>query len=221
MTIGTRSVLFGAHQFFIHPWFVAWGWWKLYGFPWDPRLWAAFFLHDLGYLGKPNMDGPEGEEHPVLGAKLLARFDGHRPFKPKYMVNLGVTDKVLPCWETRRGTVAMGRWALLCLLHSRFYSRQLKLPVSQLCYADKMAICLTPHWLYLPMTRATGELREYMVRSEQKEGAKYANMVNYATDERQWYENMRRYLRRWVEVHKDGQSDTWTPIVPPRQESSE
>ena len=53
MKIGTRSVLFGAHAFWLHPWFVAAAWWKLYGFPWDPRLWVAFFLHDLGYFGKP------------------------------------------------------------------------------------------------------------------------------------------------------------------------
>jgi hypothetical protein len=31
MRIGTKSVLFGAHQFAIHPWFVAWGWLKLHG----------------------------------------------------------------------------------------------------------------------------------------------------------------------------------------------
>jgi len=76
MRIGTRSVLYGAHCFFIHPWFVAWGWWKLYGFPWDPRLWFAFFLHDIGYLGKPNMDGPEGEEHPRLGANIMYHLFG-------------------------------------------------------------------------------------------------------------------------------------------------
>ena len=72
MTIGTKSVLFGAHQFLLHPWFVAWGWWTLYGFPFDPRLWVAFFVHDLGYIGKPNMDGPEGELHPRFGARLMA-----------------------------------------------------------------------------------------------------------------------------------------------------
>jgi len=64
MKVGTKSVLFGAHCFFLHPWFVAAAWWKLYGFPFDLRLWVAFFCHDLGYLGKPNMDGPEGETHP-------------------------------------------------------------------------------------------------------------------------------------------------------------
>ena len=51
MTVGTKSVLFGAHCFLIHGFFVARGWWTLWGFPWDPRLWTAFFVHDLGYLG--------------------------------------------------------------------------------------------------------------------------------------------------------------------------
>ena len=71
MKIGTRSVLFGAHCFFLHPWFVAAAWRKLYGFPRDPRLWVAFFVHDLGYLGKPNMDGAEGERHVEFGARLM------------------------------------------------------------------------------------------------------------------------------------------------------
>jgi len=65
MKIGTKSVVFGAHCFFIHPWFVFIAWWKLYGFPWDISLWFCFFLHDLGYWGKPNIDGIEGELHPL------------------------------------------------------------------------------------------------------------------------------------------------------------
>src|SRR5271169_964683 len=71
MRIGTKSVLFGAHCFFLHPWFVAAAWWKLNGFPWDPRLWVAFFVHDIGYLGKANMDGTEGESHPEVGARIM------------------------------------------------------------------------------------------------------------------------------------------------------
>jgi hypothetical protein len=210
MKIGTRSILFGAHQFLIHPWFVAEAWRRLFGFPWDPRLWVLFFVHDLGYLGKPNMDGEEGEMHPLLGARIMALFDGHWPHRHKFMVALGYR-QALPCWETGRGTVAMGNWALLCLLHSRFLSKQLGHKPSRLCIADKLAICLTPAWLYLPMTRATGELAEYMSRSEQKEGQKYATMVIYSSDARQWYENMRGYVGRWVEEHKDGRADTWTP----------
>lgn len=76
MRIGTKSVLFGAHCFFLHPWFVALAWWKLYGFPFDPRLWVAFFVHDLGYLGMPNMDGEEGEMHPLFGAGLMVLLFG-------------------------------------------------------------------------------------------------------------------------------------------------
>lgn len=74
LSVGTRSVLYGAHQFLIHPMFVAAAWWRLYGFPWDLRLWVAFAVHDLGYIGKPNMDGPEGEAHPYLGARIMLLF---------------------------------------------------------------------------------------------------------------------------------------------------
>lgn len=74
MKIGTKSILYGAHCFLIHPAFVFLAWWKLYSFPWDPRLWIAFFVHDFGYWGKPNMDGPQGEEHPELGGRIMSFF---------------------------------------------------------------------------------------------------------------------------------------------------
>lgn len=74
MRVGTKSVLFGAHCFIIHPFFVLAAWVKLYGFPFDPRLWLSFFVHDMGYLGKPNMDGAEGETHVELGAKIMGVF---------------------------------------------------------------------------------------------------------------------------------------------------
>lgn len=74
MKIGTRSLLFGAHQFLLHPIFVFMAWCHAYGFPWDPRLWTAFLVHDWGYWGKPNMDGPEGEQHVMLGAQIMGVF---------------------------------------------------------------------------------------------------------------------------------------------------
>lgn len=76
ISVGTKSVLFGVHCFFIHPFFVAWAWIKLYGFPWHPLIWISFFVHDLGYLGKPNMDGPEGEEHVHYGAWIMGLLGG-------------------------------------------------------------------------------------------------------------------------------------------------
>ncbi len=45
MKVGTKSVIGGAHCFLLHPFFVAWGWNRLFGFPMDPRLWFAFALH--------------------------------------------------------------------------------------------------------------------------------------------------------------------------------
>jgi hypothetical protein len=76
LPVGTRSVLYGAHQFLLHPIFVALAWWRLYGFPRDARIWIAFYVHDVGYIGKPNMDGPEGEMHVEAGAKWMERWFG-------------------------------------------------------------------------------------------------------------------------------------------------
>ena len=76
MNIGTKSILFGVHQFIWHPLFVAAAWYKLYGFPYDIRLWFAFVMHDWGYWGKPNMDGAEGETHPETGGRLMTKLFG-------------------------------------------------------------------------------------------------------------------------------------------------
>lgn len=190
MKVGTKSVLFGAHQFLIHPWFVAWAWWTLYGFPWDPRLWVAFFVHDLGYLGKPNMDGPEGETHPVLGSRVMFVFA---------LVTWGDPDY----------------WADFCLLHSRYYAKTLEQQPSRLCMADKLAIAITPAWLYLPMVRATGEIREYMAHAKHRivgniniTDEEKARVVS--ASEREWYAGVQSYCRRWAYAHRDGAIDTWT-----------
>lgn len=180
MKIGTKSILFGAHQFAIHPWFVAWGWTKLFGFPFDPRLWLAFFVHDIGYLGKPNMDGEEGEQHPYVGAAIMNLFFGQR-------------------------------WAEFCLFHSRFLAKKSGRNPSRLCFADKLAIALTPAWLYLPMVNLSGEIKEYMAMSVQNGNTKYAFMSIDHKSQRQWYANMQAYVVRWVDEHKDGREDTWTP----------
>src|ERR1035437_7770116 len=78
MKMGTRSLLFGAHQVLIHPCFVAASWIELYGWPWDPRYWLSFLVHDWGYWGKAEMDSSDGEKHPILGAVLLNMFGGEK-----------------------------------------------------------------------------------------------------------------------------------------------
>lgn len=204
MKIGTKSVLFGGHCFFIHPFFVALAWTKLYGFPTDIRLWVSFFVHDLGYWGKPNMDGAEGETHVLLGANIMHwLFD--RP-SPKAR-RLG--------YSWLRGTT----WRDFCLCHSRFYAKQLGLMYSKLCVADKLAVCLEPWWLYLFRVTLSGEVHEYMALAGGKKGSKYAGEPNskYVSmklntgTKRDWFVGMTMYLREWVEEHKDMKEDTWTP----------
>jgi len=78
MTIGTKSVLFGAHQLLLHPILIAVAWLRLFGPPLDPRLWFAFFLHDIGYIGCTDMDGASGERHPERGARVMRVLFGDK-----------------------------------------------------------------------------------------------------------------------------------------------
>jgi hypothetical protein len=216
MKIGTLSVLFGAHQFLLHPLFLARSWFRLWGFrtvqwrvPWskvpirlslrDPRVWLAFFVHDLGYLGKPNMDGDEGEEHPLLGARIMSKlFDGKK-MDGKTWAN-GET------YMTNYKGVWMGSWGLFSLLHSRFLAKKLSLPFSPLCVADKLTIVTTPRRLYLASIRLTGEIEEYMAGVADK----YRNERRRADTVLNWYNDMCAYLTKWVAAHKDLGADTMT-----------
>ncbi len=76
MKVGTKSVIFGVHSILVHPFFIARAWWRLYGFPWDPKLWVAFFVHDLGYIFKADMEGPSGEQHVILGGRIMGWLFG-------------------------------------------------------------------------------------------------------------------------------------------------
>lgn len=186
MKIGTRSILFGAHCWFIHPWFVAAAWSKLYGFPTDLRLWVAFFVHDLGYWGKPNIDGDEGESHPILGARIMSRFDGRR-----YMRHSFKTERAFWEWAETGNQIRLissefcpstGRfcaqyttgiytdWHDFALCHSRYYADKIGKPTSKLYAADKLAMILEPVWLYLPRVILSGEYREFKERATSKYG---------------------------------------------------
>lgn len=136
MRIGTKSVLFGVHAFWLHPFFVAAAWRKLYGLPRDWRVWLAFIVHDWGYWGCSDMDGKEGERHPFLGARIMLALTGGDE-----------------------------RWYWFALLHSRFLAKSMGVQVSRLCLADKLSFKLTPAWLYWILSKLTGELDEYLERA--------------------------------------------------------
>jgi hypothetical protein len=57
------------------------------------------------------------------------------------------------------------------------------------------------------MVNWTGEIKEYMRLSTEK----YERVKLDTTSQRAWHGSMCDYLRRWVEEHKDGRDDTWTP----------
>lgn len=192
MKLGTKSVLFGAHCFFLHPFFVAASWFRLYGFRivrcpstgvvtcfLDPLLWFCFLLHDIGYIGKPDMDGEEGEQHPYLGARLISSL-------------------------ARIFTANTQKWHDFALYHSRFLARKNNHEPSLFCWADKYAIYLTPSWLYIPLTRLTGELTEYMKVNPRE-------VKGHGKDPWTWHRECRGYCRALALEHKDGRVDSWTP----------
>lgn len=184
--VGVRSVLFGAHCFFIHPIFVALAWWKLYGFPRDYRLWIAFFVHDLGYLVYrcQYMDDANGERHVEWGEQFMHRHFGKE-------------------------------WGLFCRYHSRFYAKRDSVAFSRLCVADKLSVTLEPWWLYLPRVILSGEIKEYMRLAEDtqsKYGATHGTWHANTQKRRAWFAVMTTYLRNWAYEHRDGKDDTWTRL---------
>lgn len=221
MNIGTKSLLYGAHQFLIHPIFVFLAWWRLYGFPWDPRLWIVFLVHDWGYWGKPNMDGEEGEKHIIAGAVICSfLFDRVSIWRksalnwiPKLFSVFGVEKKFLMIHGGN------GTWFDLSYYHSRFIAKQDDREPSALCAPDKLATCITPRFLYMPFVKATGEVWEYVhafTEAEENRG-KYAKEVRQFADQalkaklsvkgtreevlERWYFRMRRHMRRWSYTH--------------------
>jgi hypothetical protein len=78
MKIGTKSLLFGIHQFILHPILVTVAWRKLYGVWPTLRQIACIFLHDIGYFGKEDMDGDEGRGHPLLGGLIAEQWFGRQ-----------------------------------------------------------------------------------------------------------------------------------------------
>ncbi len=209
MKVGTKSVLFGVHCFLIHPWLIALAWWKLYGFPWDPRLWLCFLVHDIGYIGKPNMDGPEGELHPWLGAWIVSVMCDW----PHALRNGVFWDCIMCRW--------LGPWGNFSLLHSRYLAKSMGLQPSKLAIADKLAIAIEPSWLYLPRAIWSGEINDYFeqalkcdpdaAKDEQTRRLLWDIWEGgHLRDARQWHRGVRAYMRIWVDAHKDGAPDTMT-----------
>ena len=158
MKIGTKSLLFGVHQFILHPLLTLWGWVILYGWSAEKyglvwwKLLVCFAVHDWGYWDRSDIDGDEGVYHVSKGAYLAHKMD---------------------CYTDNR-------YYNLCLLHSRSFSQEIlynridrfghprlhqwgieaRQP-SMLCWADKLGTAMMPTWLWVFLARLSGELNEY------------------------------------------------------------
>lgn len=140
ISIGTKSVLFGVHQFIWHPITVALAfckvhrrlpaWWEMIG----------IIFHDSGYWGCTDMDGESGLSHPRAGAFLAARICG--------------VFSMERAWDVY----------FLCLYHSSNFARERGATPSDLYLPDKVSILFDPAWFYLFRARLSGELDEYIYR---------------------------------------------------------
>ena|SRR5579864_8614118 len=153
LSVGTKSLLYGVHAFWLHSFFILAAWIKLYGWPRELPIYISFVCHDLGYFGKPNMDGPEGERHPELGAKIMHYlFDKRIVLKNRTSI-------------TKNVIYGSSKWQDFTLYHSRKYVKRDNVQPSKLCCADKVAFLLMPRSIYLFLARLSGEIEEYKTES--------------------------------------------------------
>lgn len=154
MTRGTKSILFGVHQFIWHP-FTVWRAWR-YLYKQNPG-WVyliCIFCHDLGYWGKPNMDGKEGQTHPEGGAKIA----WYLVYWACRLLGYSVSD-CLDYADTAHD---------ICLCHSTHYAQAKALSVSSLYLPDKVCVLFDPPWFYKLRARLSGELAEYVDNANEK-----------------------------------------------------
>jgi hypothetical protein len=152
----------------------------------DPRLWIAFLVHDLGYWGKPNMDGAEGETHPEVGARLMRRWFGepwwllclyHSRF---YAKRDGASPSVL-CYADKVAYLKYPTWLIVVLV----------------------TLTGERHEYMKNFRRDNGVLVVDGVRNVVGETPPTTT---------EWVRGVKTFVRGWVAQHKDGTPDTTTPI---------
>lgn len=171
MKVGTKSLLFGIHQFIWHPILVTRAWVYLYRkFP-TFKEFICIVIHDWGYWGKPNLDGPEGIEHPLYGAKLAQRLFGD------YYWAL--------CAGHSRSYIELvnNRWG---------YDKYM---VSKLCWADKLSFCFEPRWFYIFRAKLSGEWKLVM-----EESLRHGFIDDVNIQPNDWHKLMFQYSQRTAEI---------------------
>lgn len=181
MKIGTKSLLFGCHQFLWHPFTVFLAYRKLF------RVWPDFyaclciFFHDWGYWGCADIDGKEGKLHPMLGAQIVGKIvywhnwlKGKRDFE----------SCLIACGEAHR-----------CLLHSSSVARDNGMAPSDICWADKYCVFYESDWFYLFRTWLSGEGDEFRLNAVNS-----GHVPKDATN-RDWQKWYKSHLLKRPEIH--------------------
>lgn len=153
MRTGTKSILFGVHQFLWHPWTVARAWRARHG-RW-PRFYeaVAILAHDWGYWGCKEMDGPDGKVHPWVGAKFMHGF-------VQSVEALCGRDSFSKATQEKAR-----RFYYLVLFHSRSMAEMFSDIPSELCGPDKESLLFDPLWFYYIRGTLSGEINEYRLNA--------------------------------------------------------
>lgn len=159
MNVGTKSLLFGVHQFIWHPWTVGRAWRHIYGRWPTVSEWICIVCHDTpGYWGCPNMDGEQGKRHPERGA-IIAGTLVYYWYRLKLLWNRRIKAKHLIA------LMYAGDAFELTLYHSSHYARMNDAKPSALYLPDKASILFEPRWWYLLRAKLSGEVYEYIGNS--------------------------------------------------------
>jgi hypothetical protein len=184
MTIGTRSVLFGVHAFWLHFWFVLAAWVRLFGIPLEIRVLLAIAVHDLGYWGKSDVEGPDGETHVEFGARIMGYLFGE-PWA-----------SFTACHSRHYAKRINRPVSALCLADKLAFvltPAWLYLPMAR-------ATGELSEYMLRARERQSGSARFTAEEGEQLNSA----------DDRIWLAGLKSYTQRWVEAHLDCREDTWT-----------
>lgn len=170
--------MFGVHQFLLHPLFVTLGWRRCYD-RW-PTWWELLVIvvHDWGYWGCDDMDGPCGKLHPELGARLSGNWVFRLEFARRRLRPRALYWRLRQWWggnvvapEICRQAaynaairLAFQAWCLAAL-HSASYAEKFGWPRSNLFLPDKVSVLYEPSWFYLLRSWLTGEIDEYVANN--------------------------------------------------------
>lgn len=114
MRQGTRSLLFGVHQFLWHPLTVWLAWRRYYGACPNWRETICIIVHDWGYWGSRCMDDHYGEHHPERSARFVRWLGPEAVYLVTYHSRyLSARHGVEPsrlCWPDKLSFIYEPRW---------------------------------------------------------------------------------------------------------------